>query len=97
LIGTGYSVVAALFHGKARGPMQRRDADRAGQLQKMLADQPWQAVAKFAAHVVQKRSLHLRPWEVLPCSSANENATDARDTDAQTALAQNAEGRTVAL
>jgi hypothetical protein len=63
----------------------QRDPDRAGQLQKMLAEQPWQDVAAFAAHCVQTRSLHLRPWQVPPCS-ANEDATDARDTDAQRLL-----------
>jgi hypothetical protein len=63
----------------------QRDPDRAGQLQKMLDDRPWQTVARFACHVIQKRSLHLRPWEVPPCS-VSENASDARDTDAQRLL-----------
>jgi hypothetical protein len=63
----------------------QRDPDRAGQLQKMLADQPWQDVAAFACLCVQKRSLHLKPWEVPPCV-ASEDANDARDTDAQRLL-----------
>lgn len=47
--------------------LARRDPDRAGQLEEMLKDRPWDDVAKFAAYVVQGQSLRLRLWESPPC------------------------------
>jgi hypothetical protein len=56
----------------------RRDPDRAGQLDSMLAGtrvgndwvcapQSWEAVAAFAASCAQTKTLQLRPWEDPPC------------------------------
>jgi|GEM_PF-1692666 hypothetical protein len=40
---------------------------RARQIDCMLLEkQPWEQVAKFAAHVCQTKSLHLMPWQDPP-------------------------------
>jgi hypothetical protein len=39
---------------------------RDAQLTAKLQDESWEAVAKFAAHCCQRRSLHLLPWEAQP-------------------------------
>jgi len=42
-------------------------AARAKQIVSMLARQPWERVAVFAASCVQYRSLPLQPWQTVPC------------------------------
>jgi hypothetical protein len=53
---------------RAEGPA------RAGQLDAMLADDPWERVAKFAAYSVQIDSLGLLPWQKPPCQTQLETA-----------------------
>jgi hypothetical protein len=45
----------------------RLEPGRARQLDDKLQDEPWVAVAEFAASCVQSRTLHLKPWELPPC------------------------------
>jgi hypothetical protein len=47
--------------------MARKDPALARQLDAMLANRPWDTVAKFAAYWVQSDTLQLRPWEEAPC------------------------------
>jgi hypothetical protein len=47
---------------------------RAGQLDSMLASDPWERVAKFAAYSVQIDSLGLMPWQKPPCQTRLEVA-----------------------
>jgi hypothetical protein len=51
-----------------------RESDplRAEQIDDKLRSEPWFEVADFACYVVQRRSLHLKPWE-MPPSSAEPN------------------------
>ena len=62
-----------------------REPDRAGQLKKMLLDEPWAEVARFAAYSAQGRVLHLKPWQVPPCVVDEENPNE-RDVAAQALL-----------
>jgi hypothetical protein len=59
-----------------------RDRERAAQLKSQLAGskfceaQPWFDVARFAASIVQTRSLGLRPWERAPCNVSEDDLSD---------------------
>ena len=44
----------------------RNNPRRAGQIDSKLKDEPWDKVAKFAAHVLQFETLHLKPWHETP-------------------------------
>ena len=46
----------------------RCDPSRAQQLDDKLQDESWDEVAEFAAYVCQTEALHLKPWQVPPCS-----------------------------
>jgi hypothetical protein len=37
----------------------------------MLADEPWEDVARFCARCAQDRALHLPPWQPPPCNIGN--------------------------
>src|SRR5437870_5988036 len=50
------------------------NAGRRQQIDSMLADRPWETVAKFAAQCVQGRSLDLPPWQMPPCATHLESA-----------------------
>jgi hypothetical protein len=47
---------------------RQQDRGRREQIDSMLQDRPWQAVAEFCAYVCQTHLMDLRPWEVAPCS-----------------------------
>ena len=53
----------------------RREPGRGEQLDDKLKDEPWEAVAQFAAYCAQSRSLRLKPWESPPCH-ADEGGDD---------------------
>lgn len=65
----------------------KREPGRTEQLESKLKDEPWLEVAEFAAYCVQGRALHLKPWQLPPCS-VNENDLGERDRDAQDLLRQ---------
>lgn len=58
------------------------DRERGEQLESMLAGSeiskpvPWIDVACFAASIVQRRSLGLRPWERAPCNASLDDLSD---------------------
>ena len=45
---------------------RKESAARAQQIDAMLRDRPWEAVAKFASGCAQNRALRLKPWELAP-------------------------------
>jgi hypothetical protein len=42
----------------------------------MLAHEPWEDVAKFAAACAQSRALKLLPWEMPPCGGDSKHHPD---------------------
>jgi hypothetical protein len=67
--------------------LARQEPQRAEQLDEKLKDEPWHAVARFAAYVCQCRNLRLPPWQSPPCW-ADEDERDPRENfaDAQKLL-----------
>jgi hypothetical protein len=56
-----------------------KEPARAAQLRSKLRDEPWTAVARFAAYVCQGQSLHLMQWESPPCwADEGDNDTAAK-------------------
>ena len=51
---------------RAIAAARAEDAGRRKQIDSMLASQPWERVAVFAARCVQHRSLRLQPWQSPP-------------------------------
>jgi hypothetical protein len=51
---------------RALAAARAEDAGRRKQIDDMLADEPWESVAVFAATCVQHRSLGLMPWQLPP-------------------------------
>jgi hypothetical protein len=51
---------------RAIAAARAEDAGRRKQIDSMLADEPWEDVAVFAATCAQTRSLRLQPWQLPP-------------------------------
>src|SRR6478735_5858621 len=69
---------------RALAACRMQDAGRAKQIDSMLADKPWEEVAKFAAYSAQIESLALMPWQNPPCY-ADMSALDQPYGDARAA------------
>jgi hypothetical protein len=51
---------------RAIAAARAEDAGRRKQIDSMLADEPWESVAVFAASCAQSKSLGLMPWQLPP-------------------------------
>jgi hypothetical protein len=60
---------------RALAACRAEDAGRAKQIDSMLAREPWEQVAVFAASCVQSRSLGLMPWQSPPYRVVPRNDT----------------------
>jgi hypothetical protein len=61
---------------------QAESAERARQVERMLADRPWAIVATFASFSCQCRALHLKPYETPPCHCNNPDKPGPNYEDA---------------
>jgi hypothetical protein len=52
---------------RAMKQIRRHDKFGVEQIDRKLAEEPWDEVAKFAAYNCQIRALKLKPWEDPPC------------------------------
>lgn len=56
--------------------MARERDGRGQQIDAKLESWPWEEVAQFAASCCQGASLHLKPWQILPCDVNDPNNPD---------------------
>jgi hypothetical protein len=61
---------------------RRESPGRSRQIDAMLADEPWESVARFCASCAQGRALNLPPWQPPPCNIGNMAAA-LNDPDEQ--------------
>ena len=50
---------------------------RAEQIKEKLREESWEEVAIFCAECCQERSLHLKPWQIPPCTIENPDDPNA--------------------
>jgi hypothetical protein len=61
---------------RAMKQIRRHDKFRVEQIDRKLAEEPWEEVARFASYNCQIRALKLRPWEDPPCYGDIDRAQD---------------------